>query len=163
MTAILSPCGTFRYTLERDVQTLWLPRAPVFAYFGINPSTADASNDDSTVRKWTGFTRAFGGKSFMVGNAFALRSKNVRDLRAANDPIGPENDTYLHRIARAADVLVPCWGAREKLPKALRPRLDEVLAKLRASGKPVMCFGTTGGGDPLHPLFLPYSTELQPL
>jgi putative transcriptional regulator len=46
MSAILSPCSLYRYKLEREVnQTGKL----VIAYFGVNPSTADASNDDQTV------------------------------------------------------------------------------------------------------------------
>ncbi len=47
MTAVLSPCSLYRYRLERDVQLA----GQVFAYFGINPSTADATLDDATVRK----------------------------------------------------------------------------------------------------------------
>ncbi len=44
MSAILSPCGRYRYRLEREVQA----DGRVFAYFGINPSTADADLDDAT-------------------------------------------------------------------------------------------------------------------
>lgn len=171
MSAILSACGTFRYELQRDVDTLRGAMVSmdgqldgkVVAFFGINPSTADAIDNDPTVRRWIGFCHLWGATRFIVGNAFAFRSKNVKLLREQHDPIGPENDDHLHRIASQADMLVPCWGARNKLPRELQPRLDYVLDLLRSTGKPLMCFGTTPAGDPLHPLYLPYTTELRPL
>nr|WP_275225210.1 DUF1643 domain-containing protein [Citrobacter farmeri] len=96
----------YRYRLERDVQ----PEGLVFGYFGVNGSTATATEDDHTVRKWIGFTKVNGGRRFIVGNAFAFRATDVRELATAVDPVGPENEIHLERIIRDADVLVPCWG-----------------------------------------------------
>jgi len=172
VSAILSPLGLHRYRLERDIQSnpdLWPAAGGTFcggltiAFFGINPSTADATINDPTVRKWIGFCERWGARRFIVGNAFAWRSKAVRDLSQQPDAIGPDNDYHLTAIARDADLLVPCWGSRDKLPGWMQPRLGDVLDLLRASGKPLMCFGTTAGGDPLHPLYLPYHTPLRPL
>lgn len=64
MTAIISPCGKYRYRLDRSVAD----SGPVYAFFGVNPSTADASIDDATVRKWRGFISRWGGSRFIVGN-----------------------------------------------------------------------------------------------
>nr|UBL09545.1 Phage protein [Enterobacter cloacae] len=50
-------------------------------------------------------------RRFIVGNAFAFRATDVRELATAVDPVGPENEIHLERIIRDADVLVPCWGA----------------------------------------------------
>lgn len=158
MSAVISACGTFRYTLEREVQLAGI----VFAYFGVNGSTADGQHDDQTVSKWTGFTKLNGGRRFIVGNAFAYRSKEVRALARAVDPVGPDNDAYLRAIIDKADVLVPCWGPRTKVPAQLRYRYDVLEAMLFASGKPVMCFGLSKSGDPLHPLMLAYATPLIP-
>jgi len=156
MSAILSACGTFRYRLEREVQ----PDGIVFAYFGVNCSTADHTLNDQTVRKWIGFTRGNGGRRFIVGNVFAFRSPYVTDLGRVVDPIGPENDAHIAGIIRDADVLVPCWGPRSKAPAKLRSRYDAVEALLLASGKPVKTFGLSKSGDPLHVLTLAYATEL---
>lgn len=156
MSAILSTCGTYRYRLERTVSD----RGTTYGFFGVNPSTADATLDDATVRKWRGFTDRWEGWRFLVGNAFAFRATDVRALQRVADPVGPDNDFHIERIAAQADVLVPCWGNTQKVPEALRGRFAQVLAILRATGKPVMTFGFTTGGDPKHPLMLGYGAKL---
>ena len=150
MSAIISPCGKYRYRLDREVQM----DGKVFAYFGINPSTADATENDATIRKLIGF---------IVSNPFAFRSKNVRDLAIVDDPIGPKNWACLRVIIGEADILVPCWGSRTKAPKELRHYLDTLMECLHASGKPVLHFGLTASGDPMHPQMLAYKTPLLPL
>jgi hypothetical protein len=157
MSAILSACGTYRYRLERPIDFM---SDCVIAYFGVNPSTADAAIDDPTVRRWIGFTKLFGGSRFIVGYVFAYRSTDVNALARAADPVGPDNDAHLSAIIAEADVLVPCWGPRTKVPAPLRPRFDAVEAMLRVGKKPVMAFGFSKDGDPLHPLMLAYSTPL---
>lgn len=164
MSAIISPCGGYRYRLEREVQAEGL----VIAYFGINPSTADASLDDATVRKWRGFTQRNGGRRFIVGNIFALRATDVREVSFSNDgrtydaqdrpvPYGhAENIAHLRQIIADADVLVPCWGSTRKITPRLRYCIAELLTVLMASGKPVMHLGLTKDGDPRHPLMLGY-------
>ncbi|KVN25592.1 hypothetical protein WJ63_15795 [Burkholderia pyrrocinia] len=156
MSAIISPCCGYRYRLERDVATTGI----VVAFFGVNPSRADASVRDQTDLKWTGFAARWGARKYIAGNPFAFRSPNVRDLVAVVDPIGPANDEHLARIIADADLLVPCWGDRYKLPSSLRQRLDVVADMLRASGKPLKVFGLTAKGDPKHPLMLAYDTPL---
>jgi hypothetical protein len=157
MSAILSDCGKYRYRLERDV----CMEGPVFAFFGVNPSTADATADDATVRKWAGFVKRWGGARFIVGNVFAYRATDVREL--VNDALPAfslEQQKHLRAIASDADVLVPCWGNRSKVPAERRHHFDNVLHLLRQTGKPIKAFGFTMSGDPLHPLMLGYDTKL---
>jgi hypothetical protein len=156
MSAIFSECGLFRYRLERAA----LPNGIVYAYFGVNGSTAGAVKNDHTVSKWFGFTLLNKGSRMIVGNPFAYCATDVRQLTAAVDPIGPDNDMHLAQIIADADILVPSWGPRAKVPKRLRYRYDEVEAMLVASGKPMKCFGLSKSGDPLHPLMLGYDTPL---
>lgn len=159
MSAIISPCGNYRYRLERDCAPP-SEGSKVIAYFGINPSTADATLDDATVRKWKGFTVRNGGHRFIVGNVYAYRATDVGALYHADDAVGPENLRHLKQIIADADILVPCWGSSGKLLKSLRGRLKTVMYMLQASGKPVMHFGLTASGDPMHPLMLSYNTPL---
>lgn len=157
MGAVISDCLTYRYRLDRIIDMLG---GPVFGYFGVNGSTATADEDDHTVRKWTGFTARNGGSRYIVGNPFAYRATDVRELATAADPVGPENDFYLRQIISEADILVPCWGNRNKVPKHLRHRFDQLSEMIFGSGKPVRVFGFTASGDPLHPLMLGYDTPL---
>lgn len=157
MAAVLSSCEKYRYRLEREVGLL---DELVIAYFGVNPSTADALVNDNTVKRWIGFSQLFGASRFIVGNAFGYRSKDVSVLATVNDPIGPDNDEHLQSIINDADILVPCWGSRHKISRRLHHRLDDTLRMIQASGKSVMTFGLTLSGDPKHPQFLPYETQL---
>lgn len=165
MSAIISPCGLYRYRLERDQLMPALlatneQQGKTIAFFGVNPSTADASLDDATVRKWTGFCRRWGAARFIVGNVFAFRSTDVKALRTQMQVVGPDNFAHMEQIAADADVLVPCWGDRGKVPKSLHHHIDKTRAFLAAQGKPMLTFGLTAGGDPKHPLMLAYDTPL---
>lgn len=161
MNAIISPCGQYRYRLERTVAM----EGPVYAFFGINPSTADASLDDATVRKWTGFCKRWGASRFIVGNVSPLRATDVRELktRLISAQACGDNLSALCQIIREADVLVPCWGDRGKVPRVIHNDIDQLMAMIKTSSKPVMHLGLTKGGDPKHPLMLGYDTPLLPL
>lgn len=154
--AVISDCGTYRYRLDREVQTQGL----VFAYFGVNGSTATAIQEDQTTMKWRGFTLRNGGRRYIAANPFAYRATDVRELAKAADPVGPENARYLREVISEADILVPCWGSRTKVPKHLRHHFADLKTLLFKSGKPVKIFGLTSSGDPMHPLMLGYDTPL---
>lgn len=160
MNAILSACGLYRWRLDRDVQPLL--GGPVAALIGINPSTADASTNDQTIRKDLGFARLHGWSRIIKANKFGLRGKDVAILRDAPDPVGPDCDRYLAEIFAKADLIIPCWGPLTKLPKPLRTRWRAVAEMMFATGKPVLCFGTANDGQPLHTLTLAYATPLIP-
>ena len=158
MSAVISACQQYRYRLERQIQA----EGQVFAFFGINPSTADADLDDATVKKWRGFSKRNGVRRFIVGNVFAYRSTDPRGLALVDDPFGPDWNRHLVEIIQEADVLVPCWGTLGKMPRDLKGAPAQLLAHLIASGKPVLHFGRTRCGQPMHPLMLGYSTPLLP-
>lgn len=157
MSAVMSECRKYRYVLTRDVNILGEKK---FGYFGINPSIADETIDDRTIKKLIVFTKLNGGSEFLIGNVFARIATDVNDLSGVDDPKGVDNAKYIKEIIEKSDVLVPCWGSRSKVNKELRGELDELMEILKSSGKPVLCFGLTKSGDPIHPLMLPYSTKL---
>lgn len=155
-SAIISPCGLYRVRLERD-----LGRAgPAVAILGVNPSTADAEKNDATIRKDMGFGARHGWGRLIKGNKFAFRATDVKALRAAADPVGPDNDQHLEQIMRDADLIIAAWGPLSKLPDRLRTRWRRVVAIADAVGKPLHCFGTAQDGQPRHTLMLSYDTPL---
>ncbi len=167
MSAIISTCGQYRYRLDRIVdheqETQPGPAAirSTIAFFGVNPSTADAEAEDATTRRWIHFARVNGASRYIAGNVFAYRSTDIKKLRVVRDPVGPDNRNQLAIIMAEADILVPCWGAREKVVKSMHYYFDRTLDLMFASGKPVKVFGFTKNGDPLHPLMLSNDNPLQ--
>jgi len=155
--AIISPCGQFRYRLERDTSTC----GGITAVIMVNPSTADATQDDATIRKLKGFgVRNLWGR-IVVGNLFAYRATDVRELGKCADPIGPSNDDELARIALEADRVVYAWGPVTKQPKALRNRWRAVDEIFRRLGHSPLCIGPVAKcGHPKHPLMLPYESQI---
>lgn len=146
--AVFSECGAYRYRLSR----YWGDGLTV-GFVMLNPSTADAEQDDPTIRRCIGFAKSWGGGNLIVGNLFALRSTDPRALLTASDPVGPANDNYLREIALQSDILVAAWGAHS-LAIARGKAVSKILP-----GK-LHCLGTTKQGHPRHPLYVPASTEL---
>ena len=82
-----SPCRRYRYTLWRD----WNPLLPdnVYAMFiGLNPSTADETNDDPTIRRCINFAKSWGCDSFCMTNIFAFRATDPKVMIAEPEPVG---------------------------------------------------------------------------
>lgn len=161
MSAIISECGRYRRRLDRECRPAY-EGSLVYAYFGINPSTACATIDDATVKKWTGFTLRNNGHKFIAGNLSDFRSKNPALLVNDTENNGPEYWKVINQIIAEADVLVPCWGRLCKLPVGKRHLPDLLLQALLESGKPVLHFGKTQCGQPKHPQMLAYATPLLP-
>lgn len=157
MSAVLSPCGTYRYRLERQA-----PGDGQTTVIMVNPSTADAVENDATIRKLLGFGQRYDWGTIVVGNLFAYRATDVRELARALDPVGPENDLYLLDMLREADRLIVAWGPASKLPKHLRRRFKRIteMASL-VSRRPMSIGRPAKDGHPCHPLMLPYALELQ--
>lgn len=128
----------------------------------VNPSKADAITNDHTITKSIGFATRLGAGRFIVGNKFAWRATDIRELPRAVDPIGALNDRHLETIVREADQVIVAWGSLSKLPVAMRSRWRAVAAIAERVGKPLWCWGTARDGHPLHPLMLAYDTPLIP-
>jgi hypothetical protein len=155
--ALLSSCGLYRYRLERSG-----PGHGQTTVIMVNPSTADAERDDATIRKLKGFGERYQWGSIVVGNLFAYRATDVRELATAADPVGPENDLHLMDMLREADRLVVAWGPVAKLPKRLRARWRRVMELVHMVSRHPLSIGAPAkDGHPCHPLMLPYTRELQ--
>lgn len=153
--AEISECGTYRYQLTRQwAEGVDLTR--LVCFIGLNPSTADATKDDQTIKKLTGFTERWGYDGFRIVNLYAIRSRHPKVMRVAPDPIGPMNEQWIVRTARESQLVVACWGNHI----TTRNRGPSVLQLLKAIGVQVKCLGKTRDGQPKHPLFLPYETPL---
>lgn len=141
----------YRYTLHR-VLDAGAPRATC-AFIMLNPSTADATRDDPTIRRCIGFARAWGFRHLRVVNLFALRSTDPRGLLAVPDPIGPHNDRHLARIVREAELVIAAWGVAAPIRRLVAARAAAVRALLPDVA--LHSLRLTRSGAPAHPLYLP--------
>jgi len=148
--AILSDCERYRYRLWRR----WAP-GPRVIWIMLNPSTADASEDDPTVRRCIGFARSWGFGGIEVLNLFPWRATSPDDLVKAAESYDVvcrrERDRH---IAAVLDVSgsapVAAWGAH-------RLAVDEsarLVPLVSAMGSRLLCLGTTKAGAPRHPLYV---------
>ena len=159
--AWFSECGTYRYALLRCIDLgldgLDGSQGRCLNVVMLNPSTADATQDDPTIRRCIGYARRWGYGELMVTNLFGFRATEPAVMKAAADPIGPENDARILEIAQHASAVVVAWG----IHGAHRGRDQQVLAMLHAADISPLCLGTTKGGQPKHPLYL--SAGLSPV
>ena len=143
---------TYRYLLTRRWDD---PTGPNVLWIMLNPSTADETEDDPTIRKCVGFSKLWGCSALSVVNLFALRSTDPRKLYTAKNPVGPENNEWIRNVVKTASFVVIAWGARG----SFMDRDYSVLSILKAAGVEVFCLGTTKSGEPKHPLYISYSTK----
>jgi len=149
--AQFSPCRKYRYALWRK----WDPRGSAMLFIGMNPSTADETRDDQTIRKCAGYAKRWGYGGLVVGNLFALCSSDpFKVLTAQKKAMGnPENDEVLAEMAKATTFTLVGWGRLGEYQR----RHEAVLAILGT----VHCLKVTKNGQPQHPLYLPYYLEPQ--
>jgi hypothetical protein len=120
---------------------------PSYAMFiGLNPSTADEVRDDPTIRRCIGFAKQWGYGALCMTNIFAFRATDPKVMKAASDTVGPDNDKWLSRCAKDAEVVIAAWGVHGSYLAR-----DEKVLKLIGN---VMCLGLTRGSNPRHPLYL---------
>ncbi len=147
-----SDCERYRYSLAR----VWDETGPRAAFVMLNPSTATESQNDPTVERCERRARALGFGSFQVTNIFAWRDTDPRGMRAAEDPVGPENDRAILGAVEWADQVVCAWGAHG----AHLNRGPAVEKMLRETGRQLFTLGLTKAGYPKHPLYIGY--QMQP-
>ena len=149
----------YRYCLERPIpHDLFedIERTKI-VWVMLNPSTADAFHDDPTVMRCWKRSKERGRTRLVVVNAFALRATDPRELRTEADPIGPDNLHWIEMAVRDADEVVIAWGG--SWPRAYHDHMGAVLEIVRPH-RP-LCLGRTNNGDPRHPLYVAYRTELE--
>jgi hypothetical protein len=123
----------------------------------LNPSTADATQDDATIRRCVSFSHRWGHGGLVVVNLYAYRAIDPGDLWRVDNPVGPENNDYIRHWARRCATVVAAWGCFDGPGR----RAIDVRSLLLRLGCKIYCLGTTRGGDPRHPVRLAATTPLE--
>lgn len=112
----------------------------------LNPSTADAEQDDPTIRRCIAFAKSWGYGGMMAGNLFAFRSTRPEKLYGKKDPVGELNDRYLREMAEQCARVVFAWGEHGSLKNAH----ERVMSLFPVA----WCLGKNKSGQPKHPLYI---------
>jgi len=150
MGALVSDDGLYRYWLSRRLAMG--ERAVLFV--GLNPSTADALQDDPTIRRCVGFARAWGFDWLFMGNLNAWRSTDPKKLpKDALEAVGPRNQDALQWMTGRAELVIAAWG---KTP--LNTYAQELGRRILALPQ-TRCLGANQDGSPVHPLYQPKAAQ----
>jgi len=148
-----SPDRKYRYTLWRDIR--WhdpVDEPKILVFIGLNPSTADESQDDPTIRRCKGFARDWGFDKLLMLNIFAFRSTDPKQLYREQDPVGRHNDEEIARSIKLATQVIAAWGVHG----VLHHRGEAVR---RQHSSRLWHLGLTKAGHPKHPLYLRADTK----
>lgn len=147
--AVFSECRNYRYELWR-----WWDESKSFVMFiGLNPSTANETNNDPTIRRCIGFAQKWGYGGLCMTNLFAIRTKDPKIMKRHLEPIGIDNDEHLIMISDKAGKIVAAWG----IDGGYKNRDIEVISFIPN----MYCLGITKHGFPKHPLFLSKDIKLE--
>lgn len=155
VTPTFSPCGRYRYALSE----VWNPDGRLVMWILMNPSVACTDYSDPTLRKTGTFSRSWGFGGQLVGNVHAYRATDKNKLFEVDDPVGPENDAHILRMAKLAERVVLAYG---KPPKRLQPRGRQVVELLRNHEGLCYLRLLRDKETPEHPLYIPGTQEPQP-
>lgn len=148
-TATFSPDRYARYTLGRDWSDELVPGEGCVVWILCNPSTADKTQDDPTIRRVIRFSQRWGFERALILNLSPVRSPSPRVAWNLHTSCAPRylarNVGTIEGAVMSAERVVAAWG------NVGEPFLS---GELRAVLAPVdlLCLGTTGGGAPKHPL-----------
>ena len=142
-SAAFSSDRMYRYTLWRR----WGPSDGYVMFIGLNPSTADEFEDDPTIRRCIGFSKAWGYDAMVMTNLFAFRATQPADMMKVAHPVGEGNNSFLIALARAAEKVIAAWGTGGDY----LGRGDFVRGRVPG----LHYLRLTKDGHPGHPLYLP--------
>jgi hypothetical protein len=117
---------------------------------GLNPSTADETEDDPTIRRCIDFAKRWKFGALCMTNLFAWRDTKPAQMKKATDPVGPDNDDHLKRLAANAGLILAAWGTHGK-------HLNRAAAVLSMM-PPIYRLRLNDDGSPEHPLYVPANT-----
>lgn len=142
--ANISPCEKYRYALWR----IWDEDKPMLLFIMLNPSTADASADDPTIRRCMRFAAGWGYGGIYVCNLFAFRSTSPEGLKTAEDPIGRLNDAIIKAYLKISYTVCFAWGTKGGFMNR-----DKAVADI-CTFPGAVCLEKTKDGHPKHPLYV---------
>lgn len=143
--AEFSECRRYRYALWR----IWDDSMPKVMFIGLNPSKANETTDDPTIRRVHRFAIEWGYGGFYMLNLYAWVTPYPGELLNCEDPVG-NNDEWIEKIAGKCDKVIFAWGSGE---------MAESRASIMAEKLDGFVLKHNKNGSPRHPLYVPSGTK----
>ncbi|NEQ52785.1 MAG: DUF1643 domain-containing protein [Leptolyngbya sp. SIO3F4] len=150
-SAIFDSSHKYRYCLTRSWPANHVSQV---TFIMLNPSQANAEQDDPTLRACSQFAKAWGYTQLTVVNLFAYRTSKPENLASETDPIGPSNDRYLLAATDASKQVILAWGNWGTLLN----RAQAVVQLLKPYRSKLYCLSYNRSGQPRHPLYIKRNT-----
>ena len=152
--AVISECGKYRYLLRR----VWDYAKPRALFIMLNPSTADAKQDDATIRSCVRLLARLGYGSMEVTNLMAWRATKPDDIPDKPTLVmGSDNSRIIEAAVHRCDIVICAWGAHPYARRFAGGVLDIISLHRPAA----YCFGKTKAGAPKHPLYIKSGSMLE--
>ena len=146
-----------RYSLIKD-------GAKMLIVVGFNPSTADDTKIDATMRFVLGIAEFNEYDGFAMVNLYPLRSTNPDDLPLnADEELIKENFSHIDSILEeypTADILLAYGNLVNSRPYT-KEIARNLLELFNNKSRQIYCLAKLRSGNPKHPLRTPFSTKLQ--
>lgn len=172
--AEISHCGRYRWYLSRYWSRDSGEHVGGMCFIMLNPSTADAWQDDATIRRCISFARRERCSWLSVVNLFAFRATDPRDLIArwarfnTREVVGHLCDMHLDVAidsVGARGLVVAAWGppiGNRAFQAVHAERVHYVRNVAAARRRPLLCLGETATGHPRHPVRLAAAAPIFP-
>ncbi len=139
--AEFSECGKYRFVLWR----IWDERLPKIMFIGLNPSTADKTENDPTIRRVMKFAADWGYGGVYMLNLFTFVTPYPKELLTCEDPVNG-NDAWLLEYSQKAGHVVFAWGSF----KECKQRAEHVMNMFPKA----VVLNVCKDGSPGHPLYV---------
>ncbi len=164
-----SKCGNYRLWLKKVISK----RNRSLLYFGLNPSKANAYQDDPTIRRLVGFSLRWGYGELFVINLFSRVSSKTPLISKCTNPVGEGNDQQIVSsiMKWSEDSRWDLWLGWGRAGNTFGRNIEaisiiELHFKNRLNlfpyAKGPLCLGLTKNGNPRHPLYAHNSEKLMP-
>lgn len=152
--AEFSPCRKYRFALWR----VWDNQKPLVMFVGLNPSTANETEPDNTIKSVIRISKANGFGGVYMMNCFPLVSTDPDALRGYDKSIFDQqqfilNNRRLKDIAEKCSDIVFAWGAFKVVKELGR---DKDMRKMFPTAKALHILKD---GSPKHPLYCKSETK----
>jgi len=146
--ALFSECGKYRFWLSRQ----WDESLPWVMFIGLNPSKADNTEDDNTIKRVVGIAQKLGYGGVVMCNCFPFVSTEPKNIPGT---FIDKNDYHIGQWAEVCKEIIFAWGNFKIVSKHYRDK------QLKAKFPNALALHINKSGTPKHPLFC--RNDIQPV